>query len=395
MREDKERAIFLTALWIYVGSSIFFFILLITKGILSLPVPIILMLTLLDAGFIVFLFIPPPGRGVTIPPHVPPEKFEYPKWYPTNIAEIVEGSVSPPKVDGVKSPVRAVNPVPVVVLAILFAVALMFYPSKDDREQWQRREIDRLEEIYRGAEREFELIGATLDRIGGDGKRILYGGGSFDRGIKRRAWMISELDSIAKVHSRLLRPLYQVGIQIFNCRGERYAWGGNPHYVDVQLPFKGGVRHFTVKTTLYTMLVSVEDIPDAGRVVVDVPLEVNFRINNRFLRSTSLDEYLSERFGRDVDFEFSMGEHNGYAPWFRSNGQEDSLRVVLNSRGGIRVYGFLMSHEGLPLARLAVTGEPYVSYLESQRERKAFLSGLLVLVATLILSVWVYTLYVT
>jgi len=351
------------------------------------------MLALLDVGFLIFLFVPPPGRGVTIPPHVPPERFEYPRWYPTNIAEIVEGSAKPPKVDGVKSPVRAVAPVPVVVLVLLFAIAVVFYPSKNNKEKWQNGEVERLTEIYRSAEKEFKSIEATLDKAGTDGKRVLYSEGKWGRGSKWKVWMISKLDSIARAHSKYLRPLYQVGIQVFTQEGKRCAWGGNPHYVDVRLPFRSGVRHFNVKTTLYTMLVRVEDIPHVGRVVVDVPLEVNYRINNRFLRSTSLDEYLTQRYGRDVDFEFSMGEHRGYAPWFKSDGRGDSLRVVLNPKGAIKVYGFLMSSEGLPLARLAVTGEPYVSYLESQRERKAFISGVLILTATLVLSVWIYTLY--
>jgi len=393
VREDKERAIFITALWIYIGCSIFFFILLIAKGILTLPGPLVLMLILLDVGFLVFLFIPPPGKGVTIPPHVPPEKFEYPRWYPTNIAEIVEGSAKPPRVDGVKSPVRAVAPVPVVVLILLLAIAVVFYPSKDNKEKWQKEELGKLTEIYRNAEKEFESIESILDEAGRDGKRVFYSKGKWREGSNWRVWMISKLDSIATAYSKSLRPLYQVGIQVFSYEGRRLVWGGNPHYVDVQLPFKGGVRHFNVKTTLYTMLVRVEDIPHLGRVVVDIPLEVNYRINNRFLRSASLDEYLTEKYGRDVDFEFSIGEHRGYAPWFRSDGREDSLRVVLNPKGAIKVYGFLMSSEGLPLARLAVTGEPYVSYVESQRERKAFISGMLILTATLILSVWIYTLY--
>ena len=90
-----------------------------------------------------------------------------------------------------------------------------------------------------------------------------------------------------------LEPVSQLGVQLFNAGGNRLAWGGSPRF-DGRIDTRAdGTKIFIARARLFTVLVRDMPLKSGGRVVVDLPLEVNYRISNRFLRSTSLGEVVS------------------------------------------------------------------------------------------------------
>ena len=64
MQISREKKIFFGALWIYLIGALIFFITLISLEKIYLPRQIWLMFLLLTAGFLLFIFIPMPGKGV-------------------------------------------------------------------------------------------------------------------------------------------------------------------------------------------------------------------------------------------------------------------------------------------------------------------------------------------
>ncbi|MFQ5599932.1 MAG: hypothetical protein ACE5G2_05190, partial [Candidatus Krumholzibacteriia bacterium] len=116
----------------------------------------------------------------------------------------------------------------------------------------------------------------------------------------------------------------QLGVQLFDAHGRLLAWAGSVHSEDASTRLSRFVRGqeevYFRRSGVFTLLTydrqegrdagkqveGAEAAADEGaspgpRVVVDVPVEVQYQLRNRFLRSWSLAEELSGD-GIDVDF---------------------------------------------------------------------------------------------
>ncbi len=121
------------------------------------------------------------------------------------------------------------------------------------------------------------------------------------------------LDSLAAETARSdALPLGTVvGIQLLSPDGERLAWAGWPRaleQLDSVLVRSDAELVYSRKVSLYRILSHVIPVTDDGRTVatllVDMPLEVNYRVNNRFLKSASLADQVSYRSISDISFDY-------------------------------------------------------------------------------------------
>jgi PAS domain S-box-containing protein len=145
-----------------------------------------------------------------------------------------------------------------------------------------------------------------------------YSDGGFDESgkpLRGRFEAFQMLDSLAATVSGgggLTRGT-EIGLQVFDGQGRRIAWGGWPQTIgpidrgyidsDVELVYSREVSLYRI----LTHIIPVED--ESGRcalsVFVDLPLEVNYRVNNRFLKSTGLaDKFSTERVA-NLRFDYS------------------------------------------------------------------------------------------
>lgn len=389
VRSDREQKVFYTSLWVFLVGAILFFISFLSLSRLVLPTPIWLMFLLLDVGFIVFIFVPQPGRAVTTPSGAATRRD---RWYPQTLADIVEGGGDDEE-EGVREPVRAISPVPLIPLVLLLGLLILAAPGRPDEQQWRADESGKLETIYRKAE---VRIG-ELERIGQDmgiGVARIIGRRTIDgMDAMARAALIHRIDSLAGSFGAELFPFREIGVQVFSTEGRRVAWGGRPRYVHDVPRGDYVARVFTSRSRMYTLLVNNMPLPGGNRVVVDIPLEVNYRINNQFLRSVSLGEALSERYGREIQFAFSMGEHRGEMRW--ADGRLDTLgtRVDYDPAGGAVMSGVIKAHTGLPIAYLKIVGIPFASILEKREGRRMLWGGFIVTLSVAIIALWVYRRY--
>jgi len=122
------------------------------------------------------------------------------------------------------------------------------------------------------------------------------------------------LDSLAQAASRgrSLTPGTAIGLQLFAADGARLAWAGWPQAtleVD-RLFLKSGTEFFYTRTvSLYQILSHVVPCPARNgerglTLLVDIPLEVDYRVNNRFLKSASLADNLPLVAAGRVSFEY-------------------------------------------------------------------------------------------
>jgi signal transduction histidine kinase/HAMP domain-containing protein len=397
VQRDKEQKVFQSVLWIFLLGSLVFFVARLSAGKIYLPAPIWYMFLLLDVGFIVFIFVPHAGQGLAGTPGRHEETIEDHRWYPQDLGEIIEKrpDAKAVKREGVRPPFRPVPPVPLVPLVLLLASIVAAYRGGPSEQDWEAKEAARLRIVYGKAQNELaRLEGLAVGLAERTAKSIDWRAAERMPGTDRAA-LIQRLDSLAKSLDLGEGPFSEVGLQVFSPEGERIAWGGSPRYLEEAWPGAGGrIRVFTGKTPLYTLLVCEVLSPGSGRIVVDIPLEVNYRIKNPFLRSTSLGKTLSRRYGNEIEFSFPTGEHRGPAGWNDLGLARREVRVLSSPDVGVQVVGVVQASTGLPLAWLKVLGRPYATAVREGEARRALWAGFFLSVASVIIAVWVFRTYV-
>jgi PAS domain S-box-containing protein len=381
----RENKIFLSVLWVFLVSALVFFFIYIAAGRIGLAPSVWFMFLLLDLGFIIFLFVPLPGRQKAGGRKAPRRQ----EWYPRDLGEIVEKRGDAVSEDpGMLRPGRAIGPVPLIPLLILLVVILLAAPFGSGEEAWDKRETGRLTSIYGEAAGMLAGLESKLGDVGAEAAELLGRWEITKSDDPARIEMIHAIDSLAASASAGLEPVSELGIQVFNAGGNRLAWGGRPRYDGRQDTRADATKLFIASARLFTVLVREIPLESGGRVVVDLPLEVNYRISNRFLRSTSLGEIVGARHGVDVEFSYWMGRHGSRT--IEGEDEGDIPQAARTSDGAVRVTGLLRSADGQPLARLTVRGETYEAAAAGAAGRRATWAGLLLTLSVIVIARWIY-----
>jgi PAS domain S-box-containing protein len=381
---SREKKIFFGALWLYLIGALIFFISFISLDRIYLPRQLWLMFLLLTSGFLLFIFIPMPGKGV-------PGKVSTGKgWYPRTLSQIIEGEALYP--EGLRPPVKTVQPVPLLPLLLLLGAVLLAAPPSVSEEEWYADQTESLTNIYGQAERDVGMLERLVEELGTAASGLAEGRPLVAPGTEMETSLFYALDSLAGSIDRRLVPFEEIGIQLFSPRGELVAWGGRPLFQKSTYVAMEEARVFTSRTTLYRLLVGITPIPGGGRVVVDLPLEVNYRISNRYLQSATLGEILSRRYGAEIRFNFSIGEHWGRMRFRDESIQEDSRRVSIGSGGVVQVHGYVKTREKQPLANITVRGKDMTVAGREREEGHSFWAGVAIALAVFIIGIWWYRL---
>jgi PAS domain S-box-containing protein len=146
------------------------------------------------------------------------------------------------------------------------------------------------------------------------------------------------LDSLARAssHGDMLTPGTAIGLQVFDDGGRRIAWAGWPQSVstlDRLFLSRGTEVFYTRSVSLYHILSHVAPCSTtAGKrvatLLVDIPIEVDYRVNNRFLKSASLADNIPSRGTARVTFDYfpPTGNLTDRLPRFREQQIQGRLR---------------------------------------------------------------------
>ncbi len=103
----------------------------------------------------------------------------------------------------------------------------------------------------------------------------------------------------------------QIGVQLLGTDGRMFAWAGWPRQLstlDRVLASRGKDVFYTRRVSLYRILTHVVPVRTiAGgefTLVIDLPLEVNYRVNNRFLKSGSFADNVRVPHVAEVTFDY-------------------------------------------------------------------------------------------
>jgi signal transduction histidine kinase len=175
------------------------------------------------------------------------------------------------------------------------------------------------------------------------------------------------------------------GIQLFDPQGELLAWAGTPRSLATGVRLtrigSGAQPLYFRRSGVHTVLCFEASDPDTSgpgrvRVLVDVPVEVHYRIHNRFLQSRSVVEELS---GDGVDIQLSYD-----APRVPPYLTHQDLELVGDEAQGVRGTGVIRDSTGLPLVLCRLSGTPHRYAIEASRRRLQLVQRGLVLLAWLL-----------
>jgi PAS domain S-box-containing protein len=202
-----------------------------------------------------------------------------------------------------------------MVLGVLAFTLLRVWPSDDlaTRRSWWRDSSRRIAAALRAVGDEV----AELENVSsglGSRVRALLAGSSTGALQADATGAFALLDSMAQAvsASRALPPGTAIGLQLFTPDGARVAWAGWPQAtaaIERVFLASGEEFFYTRSVSLYQILSHVVPCRNAnGDVVatllVDMPLEVDYRVNNRFLKSASLADNLPEIAAARVTFHY-------------------------------------------------------------------------------------------
>jgi len=180
-------------------------------------------------------------------------------------------------------------------------------------EEWRRgsslRMAETLEQVGEEVARLEDISSSIGDRVA-EHLVAQYG----DDSETARFATFEVLDSLASGISggRVLPEGTEIGIQVFDTQTRRVAWAGWPQSTsstDRMFMTSGKELVYCRDVSLYRILTHMFPVllPDGRQiatVMVDMPLEVNFRVNNKFLKSTSLAETITYGELASLSFEY-------------------------------------------------------------------------------------------
>jgi two-component system nitrogen regulation sensor histidine kinase NtrY len=225
-----------------------------------------------------------------------------------------------------------------------------------------------------------------------------------------------------------LPPGTEIGIQLLKADGERLAWAGWPqrlHAQDLRFVSSGVELVYSRQVSLYQILSHVIPVRDAaGGIVatsiIDMPLEVNYRVSNKFLKSTSFADNITAGRVASVRFDYTPSAFNlpglmdryGKALAERQRvaeptgggvgiGREDSVlsyagfpaiiepmgEIAGDENAGLSGRILIHSNLGNPLCAVTVSGRPLRYFADSHERRSRTAAAVLAVLAVVIFVV--------
>ncbi len=163
------------------------------------------------------------------------------------------------------------------------------------------------------------------------------------------------LDSLAAAASRdrSLASGAAIGFQLFDASGTRIAWAGwpqSPSSLETLFVSGGKELFYTRNVSLYQILSHIVPIEASGGervgvLLIDLPLEVDYRVNNRFLKSRSLADRFARTGVARVVFDYYPATGNLPERMERFEVQQQEARAALARRHAGRRDGASAPHD--------------------------------------------------
>ena len=213
----------------------------------------------------------------------------------------------------------------VLASLLIVAAAAMLLPLSGDSEQrsnarWRRSEAQSIVSTLRAVGDRVAALQDLSAGIGAETEAFLRSQTSTGDSLVTRFQCFQHLESVA---SRVqgggdLPTGAQIGLQLFDRSGKRLAWAGWPQALypgDQAFVVSDRSLVYTRQVSLYQILRHMIPLHDASgdrvaTVLVDMPLEINYKVNNNFLKSGSFVDDISNHTGDNLRFSYQPTDVN-------------------------------------------------------------------------------------
>ncbi len=254
-------------------------------------------------------------------------------------------------------------------------------------------------------------------------------------GFRLEAFRLLEAQAKRITGSGRLPPGTEIGIQLFS-ENDRLAWAGWPQRLfpqDSRFVSSGKNLVYSRQVSLYQILTHIIPVEDgsggiAATVIVDMPLEVNYRVSNKFLKSSSFADDIVPATAADVRFDYTPTPPNlpGALETYRAALIKQERRVGRRQKAsadraqhgepllayetfpaiirpvgeiggdentGLNGRALVHSNFGNPLFTVTVISRPFRYFLDSYQSRYRVLTSTLTVLALLVFFVLSLKLY--
>lgn len=279
------------------------------------------------------------------------------------------------------------------------------------REAWQKREERDIGIVLDAVRERIENLLGLSASIGESAGAFLRdnvrAAGRDPVGVRLDAFHAIDELSTEIARSAVLPSDTELGIQVFDASGTRWAWAGWPQTMDARdrsFLASGKELVYSRQVSLYRMLTHIMpvfgdggpvDSPGAsdrrgewlGSVVIDIPLEVNYRVNNKFLKSAGLADDIARRSAARIRFDYLPVDPRLPDLLTNERGRvtlDRSGEVTGNETSGLGGRGVVRLSPGNELFNVSVEGRPLQHFVQSRNNRAYFAANLAILAAMLV-----------
>jgi hypothetical protein len=303
-------------------------------------------------------------------------------------------------------------------LLILLATWLLLISDNDKlslEKKWRRADTELIKTTLRTIGEKIHELANYSDYIGHETRQYLLAGHVSAKqdtlDFTLEAFKVLQRLAQEMADSGLLPAGTEIGIQLLDPNQRRIAWAGWPQPLtqnDRARLDKTEEVLFTRQVSLYRILTRIIPIQDdsglsMGWVVIDTPVEVNYKVNNKYLKSTSLAEKMAAGLPVNIKFDYQSAV-GGAADRSRRRAEEppDSIRAAFqfpdyitpltpimgDQSLGLSARARVDDNRGEPILYVTVHGRPF-SYFSNNFAIRYQLLAKLCLTAVLIL-IFVY-----
>jgi len=265
--------------------------------------------------------------------------------------------------------------------ALLLATCTLvpWWPARPAPERWRAREETRLQARFQVARAAFAARETRVQSLAQAARAVLDANEGATTGEARARTFAALAELVAQQRPRgaaAAATAPDAGVQIFDASGELLAWAGTPHPQDASgrlTRLASGVQPvYFRRSGVYTLLsYELHDAAGAAataadsarapalgplRVLVDLPVEVRYQINNRFLRSATLARELSGD-GIEVDVVYDATNVPPYLT-------RADLELHGDENQGMQAMGVVRDASGAALVLCHLTGLRYADAVE-------------------------------
>ncbi|MDH3214822.1 MAG: ATP-binding protein [Candidatus Krumholzibacteria bacterium] len=248
-------------------------------------------------------------------------------------------------------------------------------------------------------------------------------------GLRLEAFGLLESQATRVRNGGELPPGTEIGIQLFDKNGKRFAWAGWPQSLfpqDHRFVASGKTLLYSRQVSLYQILTHIIPISNnsgerVATLAIDMPLEVNYKVNNKFLKSTSFVDNIAQGSAANVRFDYAPTMPN--LPYTIDNAEKnlrareaeigrikesgraadgDSLLNYAGFPAIVRPFGEIHGDEsagltgralvhsklGNPLFTITITSRPFRYFLDNYKSKNRARASVLILLALIVYFVF-------